>query len=179
MAVSQRPFLLLWTCLGLGSCHSSGKAHSSLSTANRPPSEHADYDHFAEFAVNPSGRYVALAKSLLTKQEFTVTGMTQKEATELALEQCNTVSGINGACVPMRVYTTRLAPLLTGEFIKHWFCFSREEDFGPELETSRTWIGGGEKVQEAQKEALNQCRTGAGNLCRILRCFNGQQEKPY
>jgi hypothetical protein len=179
LAAPLRSALLIWTCLGLSYCQSSDKTPHDLSTANRPPPENADYDHFAEFAVNPAGKYVALAKSLLTKQEFTVTGMTQKEATDLALEQCNTVSGINAACVPMRVYTTRLAPLITGETMKRWFCFAREQDYGPELQTSRTWIGGGEKIQVTQKEALNQCRTGAGNLCQILKCFNGQQEKPY
>ncbi len=178
MAATFRKSLVLLTCLGLGSCQRSQKTHTTVATTNGPPPETSDFDHYAEFAVNPTGKYVALAKSLLTKQEFTTTGKTQKEATDLALEQCNTVSGINAACVPMRVYTTRLAPLLTGETLKNWFCFAREQDFGAELDTSRTWIGGGGNVQGAQKEALNQCRMGAGNLCRIVKCFNGQQEKP-
>jgi hypothetical protein len=129
-------------------------------------------------AVHGGGAYVAISKDLNSQAIYFETGRTAKEAFGAAITECEAFADNRAGCVVIRTYNTVLEPRIDGDPAKEWDCFAREARLNSEdMEDIRSWLASSKTIGDAKKKALALCQAEGGIDCRILRCFNADQDK--
>jgi hypothetical protein len=175
--LSKASSLLLCAILVVLGCTSQNHLNSTTLYQNEPGGQESPVPR-ADLAVHGGGAYVAVSKDLESKTTYLETGRTAREAVNAALSECEAFADNRSGCVVIRAYETSLTPRIDGDPSKEWGCFAQEARLNSEdLGDIRSWLAHGTSVGEAKKKALALCTSEAGNDCRILRCFNADQDK--
>jgi hypothetical protein len=134
----------------------------------------------ADERLDPNKNYAAIAKDLMSGQEYAQTGIDMGEATNNAIRLCNVRTGQdNGTCVLVKRFTL-LEDVLTmtpdAYPFKEYACVVSEY-VNPGVFISRSWVGLGSTTEAAKSAALAKCASKGGIECYITKCVNADYDK--